>query len=29
MGCALEVTSELECGTRVAVEIPVKEQVLR
>jgi signal transduction histidine kinase len=29
MGCALEVNSEPECGTRIAVEIPLKEQVLR
>ncbi len=29
MGCALEVTSELKCGTRIAVKIPIKEQVPR
>ena len=29
MGCVLQVESELECGTRVAVEIPIKEGVRR
>jgi signal transduction histidine kinase len=29
MGCALEVSSELDCGTSIAVEISNKEEVLR
>ena len=29
MGCALEVESAPDCGTKIAVEIPIKEQVVR
>jgi len=29
MGCALEVQSEPQCGTRITVEVPLKGQVVR